>query len=186
MPFFLLLFIVMPIVEIAVLLRVGSAIGWLPTLAIVVLTAVIGTTMLRQQGLATLAKARERMGRGEMPASQMIEGLILMVGGALLLTPGFVTDAFGFACLIPPSRAAIASYIKKRGVMGAGVVINGQVHGGAAANEPGGPGPFRQAGPQAGQGVPPGNLNAGPGARAPRRPGDSEGEIIEGDYQRKD
>jgi len=185
MQYFLLLFIVMPILEIAVLLRVGSAIGWLPTLAIVIVTAVIGTAMLRQQGMATMAKARERMGRGEMPASQLIEGIILAVGGALLLTPGFVTDAIGFACLIPVSRAAIAAYIQKRGISGAHVVINGQSHGGPGSGGPFGPG---SAQGRAG-GVPNGfeSRSQSSSTTAPR-PGahGSDGEIIEGDYQRKD
>ena len=76
MPYLLLLFIVMPIVEIAVLIRVGGAIGLLPTLLIVILTAVIGTNMLRQQGRATLERARSRLGSGEMPASEIVEGLL--------------------------------------------------------------------------------------------------------------
>ncbi len=118
MPFALILFIAMPIIEIAVLLRVGAALGWFPTLGIVVLTAVVGTAMLRQQGLATLNKARQRMGAGEMPAQQMLEGVLLMVGGVLLLTPGFVTDAFGFACLLPWSRQWLAKKIASRSVVG--------------------------------------------------------------------
>ncbi|NND92184.1 MAG: FxsA family protein [Granulosicoccus sp.] len=117
MPYALLLFVLMPIVEIALLLRVGDAIGWLPTLAIVVLTAVLGTTMLRQQGLATLNIARQRLDAGEMPAQQMLEGVLLMVGGVLLLTPGFVTDAFGFACLLPASRQWIARRIASRSII---------------------------------------------------------------------
>ena len=108
MPFALILFIAMPIIEIAVLLRVGDSLGWLLTLGIVVFTAVLGTAMLRQQGLATLNKARQRMSSGEMPAEQLLEGLLLMVGGVLLLTPGFVTDAFGFACLVPWTRQWLA------------------------------------------------------------------------------
>jgi len=108
--------------------------GWLPTLGIVILTAVLGTIMLRQQGLATLNRARERLGSGEMPAQQLLEGMLLMVGGVLLLTPGFVTDAFGFACLIPWSRQWLASKIAARAVIG-GVGFGG-VAGGAAAQSP--------------------------------------------------
>lgn len=144
MPFALILFIAMPIIEIAVLLRVGEALGWLPTLGIVVLTAVVGTAMLRQQGLATLNKARQRMGAGEMPAQQMLEGVLLMVGGVLLLTPGFVTDAFGFACLLPWSRQWLAKRIASRSV----VAVGGGMGTGAA---PGfGPG-FGQPGGSAGR-----------------------------------
>lgn len=134
MPFALILFIAMPIIEIAVLLRVGEALGWFPTLGIVVLTAILGTAMLRQQGLATLNKARQRMGAGQMPAQEMLEGVLLMVGGVLLLTPGFVTDAFGFACLLPWSRQWLAKKIAARSVVG---VVGGM---GSGAGFPGGPG----------------------------------------------
>ena len=151
MPFALILFIAMPIIEIAVLLRVGAALGWFPTLGIVVLTAVVGTAMLRQQGLATLNKARQRMGAGEMPAQQMLEGVLLMVGGVLLLTPGFVTDAFGFACLLPWSRQWLAKKIASRSVVG--------VAGGMGAGPGFGPG-FGQTGGPAGR---PGGTTVGSG-----------------------
>jgi len=114
MPFLLILFIAMPIIEIAVLLKVGSALGIITTLAIVILTAILGTFMLRQQGLATMNRARQRLGSGEMPAEQLFEGIVLMIGGVLLLTPGFVTDAFGFACLFPVSRKWLAGKIAAR------------------------------------------------------------------------
>ena len=117
MPYVLLLFVAMPIIEIAVMLKVGDAIGWFPTLAIVILTAVIGTSMLRQQGLATLNTARQRLDAGEMPAQQMLEGMLLLLGGVLLLTPGFVTDAFGFVCLVPLTRQWLASRIASRSVV---------------------------------------------------------------------
>jgi UPF0716 protein FxsA len=118
MPFALILFIAMPIIEIAVLLRVGDSLGWLLTLGIVVFTAVLGAAMLRQQGLATLNKARQRMSSGEMPAEQLLEGILLMIGGVLLLTPGFVTDAFGFACLMPWTRQWLVGRIAARSIVG--------------------------------------------------------------------
>lgn len=120
MPYVLLLFIAMPIIEIAVLLKVGDAIGWLTTLAVVILTAILGTAMLRQQGLATLNTARQRLNAGEMPAEQMLEGVMLLIGGVLLLTPGFVTDAFGFLCLVPPSRRWLAGRIQARSAISMG------------------------------------------------------------------
>ena len=95
MPIILVLFIAMPIIEIAVLIKVGGAIGLLPTLAIIIVTALVGTFLLRQQGLSTLNRARNRLASGQLPAEQMMEGMLLVVGGVLLLTPGFVTDAFG-------------------------------------------------------------------------------------------
>ena len=109
MPYLFLLFVAIPIIEIAVLIQVGSAIGLFMTIAIVILTAILGTAMLRQQGMATMMNARNRMQSGEMPAMEMMEGVFLLIGGVLLLTPGFVTDAFGFACLIPWSRRFLAS-----------------------------------------------------------------------------
>jgi len=87
---------------------------WVPTLIIVIGTAALGTWLLRQQGLSTLARARSRLDSGELPATQLIEGAILLVGGALLLTPGFMTDAVGFACLVPPSRRWLAAQLASR------------------------------------------------------------------------
>lgn len=99
-----ILFVVMPIVEMIILIKVGGMIGALPTIGLVLLTATIGVGLLRQQGLSTLTRAQDKMRTGQLPASEMVEGLFLAVGGALLLTPGFVTDAIGFACLIPGIR----------------------------------------------------------------------------------
>lgn len=116
MPYLLLLLIIMPIVEIAILLRVGEAAGWVSTLLFVIATALLGSAMLRQQGLATLNKARQRMDSGEMPAQQLLEGIFIMIGGVLLLTPGFVTDAFGFLCVIPISRQWLVRKLSARGI----------------------------------------------------------------------
>lgn len=170
MPYLLLLFIAMPIVEIALLIRVGGTIGVLPTLAIVVLTAVLGTALLRQQGLATLARARAQLDAGELPARQLVEGLLLVFGGALLLTPGFVTDAFGFACLLPPTRRWLAERLSARAV---GVVVGGRVGGAGRADRVPGDGPGASGDP--GQGGDP----SGSRRRAP-------GTVIEGDYRRVD
>lgn len=114
---FLFLFIVMPIVEMTILIKVGTIIGALNTVGLVLLTAVIGAALLRQQGLATLLKANQRLNSGELPAKEVAEGLILAVGGALLLTPGFVTDTIGFLCLIPGSRHWLAAQALKRMVV---------------------------------------------------------------------
>jgi len=103
----LLLFIAVPIIEISVFIQVGDVIGLWPTIAIVILTAVIGTTMLRQQGLSTLMKAQNSMNEGRMPTSELFDGACLLVAGALLLTPGFVTDGIGFLLFLPPFRALI-------------------------------------------------------------------------------
>ncbi len=103
-----LLFVLIPIAEIIVLIKVGSLIGVLPTVALVILTAVGGAALMRYQGLQTMAAVRQAVSRGEVPALEMLEGLALLVGGALLLTPGFITDALGFTLLIPPIRRRLA------------------------------------------------------------------------------
>lgn len=106
-----LIVLVVPFVEIYLLLQVGGILGPFPTIFLVVLTAVIGTAMLRQQGLATWQRFQQSMAQGEIPAYEIIEGPILLVGGALLLTPGFITDMLGFACLVPSLRKRIAQYL---------------------------------------------------------------------------
>ena len=100
----LLIFMLIPIVEMWILIEVGGWIGALPTIALVVLTATIGLSLLKQQGLSTLMRARRKMDEGAIPASELVSGVMIAVGGALLLTPGFVTDALGFALLIPQTR----------------------------------------------------------------------------------
>ena len=100
----LLLFMLIPIVETWILIEVGGWIGALPTIGLVVLTATIGLSLLKQQGLSTLLRARRKMDEGAIPASELVSGVMIAVGGALLLTPGFVTDALGFALLIQQTR----------------------------------------------------------------------------------
>ena len=100
----LVAFIGVPIVEIAVFIKVGGVLGLWPTLGLVVLTAVLGTWQLRAQGLATLMRAREQVERGALPTRELFDGACLLVAGALLLTPGFITDAAGFLLFFPPVR----------------------------------------------------------------------------------
>jgi len=99
MRFLFILFLVIPVVEIYFLITVGSAIGAVTTVALILLTAFIGAFLVRAQGFSTLARVQMQMAKGEMPAIEIFEGLFLLVAGALLLTPGFITDAIGFACL---------------------------------------------------------------------------------------
>ena len=96
------------------LIEVGGYIGAVPTIGLVMITAVIGVALLRIQGLATLTRGVSRLNKGELPAREMVEGLLLAVAGALLLTPGFITDAVGFVLLAPPSRQLIAQYVLSR------------------------------------------------------------------------
>lgn len=103
--------LIIPFVEIYVLLQVGGIIGAFPTIFLVVFTAALGAWLLRRQGFATWQRFQANLAQGVVPAYEMIEGPILLVGGALLLTPGFFTDLVGFACLIPALRRRIAQYI---------------------------------------------------------------------------
>ena len=100
----LIIFMLVPIAEMWILIEVGGWIGALPTIALVVLTATLGLSLLKRQGLSTLLSARRKMDEGSIPASELVSGVMIAVGGALLLTPGFVTDAIGFALLIPQTR----------------------------------------------------------------------------------
>jgi len=102
-----LIFLLIPIIEIYFLIEIGEVIGAIPTVFLVVFTAVLGAQLLRFQGLSALQRVQASMARGEMPAVELLEGVVMLVGGALLLTPGFFTDALGFMCLIPPLRRKI-------------------------------------------------------------------------------
>lgn len=113
MRYLLLLFIVIPIVEMWLLIEVGQLIGAPLTIAAVVATAALGVFWLRQQGLSTLLRLNQKLSSGEMPAMEIAEGMMLAVGGALLLTPGFATDAFGFCCLFPLTRQLMAQGLFK-------------------------------------------------------------------------
>lgn len=113
-PVLLLLFLLVPLVEIYLLIKIGGVIGALPTVVLVVLTAVLGAALARYQGLATLQRLQATMARGEAPAIEMFEGVLLLVGALLLLTPGFLTDLLGFACLLPLTRRALAFWLLKR------------------------------------------------------------------------
>lgn len=106
-----LLFLIVPLVEIYFLIQVGGAIGALPTVFLVVFTAVLGVLLLRYQGFVTLQNFQAALNQGKVPALEILEGMVLLVAGALLLTPGFVTDAIGFACLIPPLRRRVIKWI---------------------------------------------------------------------------
>lgn len=111
-----ILFLTVPLLEIFLLLKVGSLIGALWTVLLVVLTAVIGVSLLRMQGISTINRLQACTARGEPPAIPLIEGAFLLFAGALLLTPGFFTDGIGFLLLIPSVRQRLAIALLKRGV----------------------------------------------------------------------
>jgi len=183
-PFALLaLFIIVPLVELVLLIQLGSHIGVLATIAIVIITAIVGTSLLRQQGFGVLARASEAMNAGRVPIESVGEGICLLIAGAFLLTPGLLTDAVGFALLVPPVRARIARWGLQR-IMKSGLfsvhVYRGEEHYGRAGPQHEEPSPF------------------GPGADTaedmgqPYRPGrgrqknkrhSGPGPIIEGEYE---
>src|SRR5919108_4723319 len=119
MPLFLiLLFIVVPIVELYVIIQVGQWIGILPTLAILLADALLGSLLLRQQGRAAWRRFNLALDERRFPGKEVADGVLITVGGTLLLTPGFVTDIFGLLLLIPPTRAVIrrllARFMRRR------------------------------------------------------------------------
>ncbi|HUE44879.1 MAG TPA: FxsA family protein [Aestuariivirgaceae bacterium] len=104
-------FIVVPLLEIFAFIQVGSAIGALPTLALIVLTAVVGALLVRRQGLKVVLDARDSLARDELPLAAAVHGGLLLLAGLLLLTPGFVTDSVGFLLLVPAVRSRVATRI---------------------------------------------------------------------------
>ena len=111
---FLFLLLLFPLVELAVLIKVGSMIGVLPTLLLIIGSAVLGSVLLRVAGVATAWRARERLARGELPEQEMLEGLLIAVGGGLLLLPGFISDIFGLLCLFPFTRRLLVGKLRQR------------------------------------------------------------------------
>ncbi|MCK4658621.1 MAG: FxsA family protein [Phycisphaerae bacterium] len=117
----LLLFTLIPLLELALLIKIGGAIHVGPTIALIVLSGVVGAALARHQGFKTMARIQESLARGVMPTKEMVDGLMILVAAVVLITPGVITDAFGFVLLIPPARArvrkAVTNYIKKRIVL---------------------------------------------------------------------
>jgi UPF0716 protein FxsA len=133
--FLFLILLLLPLIELFFLIGVGGLIGALPTILLCIFTAALGTLLLRAQGIQTLRRAQIKIENGDMPATDVIEGLILLVAGVMLLTPGFLTDAVGFFCLIPGPRTRIATSMlmwfiqqQKRGRAGSAhtVIIEGE------------------------------------------------------------
>jgi UPF0716 protein FxsA len=110
----LIVFIAMPLLEIAVFIQLGQAIGLWMTIFIVVATAIIGTTVLHSQGFAVLQRASDTMRQGVPPIEPIVEGVLLLISGAFLLTPGLITDSIGAALLVPPLRQFVARSVIKR------------------------------------------------------------------------
>lgn len=115
MRFVLPVIMLTPIIEILVLIEVGERLGAVQTVGLVLMSAVLGLFLLRRQGLVTLLRASRKMAQGGLPAEEIVEGLLLAVGGILFLVPGFVTDAVGLLCLLPLTRRGFARYLIRKG-----------------------------------------------------------------------
>ena len=110
----LLLFIVVPAIELILLIQLGGVIGTMPTIGVIVVTGVLGASLARWQGLVVLRRIQGDLAAGRLPAGAMIDGVIILLAGALLMTPGFLTDIVGFACLVPGIRGLIKNTIRVR------------------------------------------------------------------------
>jgi UPF0716 protein FxsA len=148
--------IAVPLIEIALFVVIGGRIGLLATIAVVIVTAMCGTALLRIQGLEVVARARRAAEAGQMPIQSVVDGVFLFAAGLLLLTPGFLTDAIGFLLFIPPLRRALAAWLWRRIIDSGSFVVF------TASSD--------RTGPPGGQ------------RRPQRRPPTIEGEVIEGDY----
>ena len=113
----LILFLTIPVIEIYLLIEVGSLIGALSTVVLVVFTAVLGAVLLRLQGFSTMQRVRGMLAQGEIPALEMMEGVVLLISGVMLLTPGFFTDAVGFLGLVPFLRRALIMLLIGKGLL---------------------------------------------------------------------
>lgn len=110
----LLAFLVVPILELYVFVQVSSAIGFLPTLVWIVGISVVGAWLVRREGLSALRRANQKVARGALPTDELISGVLILLAGALLLTPGFLTDTIGVLLLFPPTRALLRGSVQRR------------------------------------------------------------------------
>ena len=114
LPLLLLLFIVVPIAELAVIIQVGQEIGALNTIALLIVVSVVGAWLVKREGLGVIRRFRSQLESGHLPARELVDGVLILFAGALLLTPGFLTDLFGISLLLPPVRAAIRAALLRR------------------------------------------------------------------------
>jgi UPF0716 protein FxsA len=114
MVLLVLLFIVVPIVELFVIIQVGEAIGVLPTIALLIADSIIGSMLMRSQGRLAWRRFNAAISEGRMPHREVADGALIIFGGALLLTPGFVSDVLGIILLLPPTRALVRNLLTRR------------------------------------------------------------------------
>jgi UPF0716 protein FxsA len=150
-----LIFIVVPIAELYVIIQVGGAIGVIPTLVLLLLDALLGSMLLRQQGRAAWVRFNRALAENRLPHKEVFDGVLIIFGGALLITPGFISDIFGLILLIPPTRAIVRAVlsrvVRRRMALGGGATIwtMGRAQGSPRRRPaPDGPAPGREAPPR--------------------------------------
>jgi len=114
MALLVLLFLVVPIAEIYVIIQVGSWLGFWPTVGLMILISVVGAWLAKREGLGILRRMQRQLTQGEVPSRDLVDGFLVLLAGALLLTPGFITDAFAIVLLLPPSRAFVRGALRRR------------------------------------------------------------------------
>jgi UPF0716 protein FxsA len=114
LPLLVVIFVVVPIIELFVIIQIGELIGVLPTIALLVLDSILGSLLMRSQGRAAWARFNQALAERRPPAREVVDGVLIVFGGALLLTPGFVTDLLGLSLLLPPTRALLRGVVVRR------------------------------------------------------------------------
>lgn len=150
-----LAFTLIPLAELTLLVRLGGTIGFLPTLAICLLTGMIGASLARSQGLSVLRRIQTMSAQGQLPTRELLEGVMILLAGVVLITPGFLTDIFGILLLTPPFRALMRLWVAKRFAVQLKARAAGAGHGGPSwggsgptrSADPGGPQPWTEVGP---------------------------------------
>jgi UPF0716 protein FxsA len=142
----LLIFIVLPIAEIYVIVQVGQAIGILPTIALLIVDGFVGAALARSQGAAAWRRFNEAIAAGRPPTKEVLDGAMVIVGGAFLLAPGFITDVIGLLLLLPPTRALMRGFVTRVARRRTTIRVFGAPGGGTAGPRPG-PGDGFGAGP---------------------------------------
>lgn len=140
-----LIFVLIPVVELSVLIRVGEILGTWTTIGLVLFTAVLGVSLVRSQGLSTLMQVQQKLARGEAPGQEIVEGMMLAMAGVLLVIPGFVTDFIGLLLLTPLTRRPIAALVFKRMQLRVVSGLQSGMHGGFGSHADRQSNPFEQS-----------------------------------------
>ena len=110
----LILFIAVPVVELVLLIEIGQRVGTLATVGLIIGTGIVGASLARQQGISTLARLRNDLDAGQLPAEPIVDGVLILLAAAVLITPGVLTDLVGFLCLVPACRRRLKHFLKRR------------------------------------------------------------------------